>query len=364
MTIPILRPPRIALSPGEPAGIGPDLCVLLAQTAHAAELIAISDPRLLYERAEHLHLPIQLLPFDPQKPPCSQPPGTLYIDTGTERPTDPQPTLTSAVVPGQLNPEHAVYVLDTLTRACDGCLQGYFDAMVTAPVHKAIINDAGLDFIGHTEFLAERLHANPVMMLTAPGLRVALATTHLPLRKVADALTGERLTDVIATLERELRSRFAVPRPRILVCGLNPHAGEGGHLGREEIDIIIPVLDRCADLDSTSICKAHCQQIPLSYRNSWRRSTRCWPCITTRVCRCSNIWDSARRSMSPLGCPSSVHPLTTAPRWIWLAAVAPKSAAWRQQYRWQFSCSTAHVQAATALSEVATRIGLFLGPVW
>ena len=150
MTIPILRPPRIALSPGEPAGIGPDLCVLLAQTAHAAELIAISDPRLLYERAEHLHLPIQLLPFDPQKPPCSQPPGTLYIDTGTERPTDPQPTLTSAVVPGQLNPEHAVYVLDTLTRACDGCLQGYFDAMVTAPVHKAIINDAGLDFIGHT----------------------------------------------------------------------------------------------------------------------------------------------------------------------------------------------------------------------
>ncbi|ESQ14233.1 MAG TPA: 4-hydroxythreonine-4-phosphate dehydrogenase PdxA [Chromatiaceae bacterium] len=244
MTIPILRPPRIALSPGEPAGIGPDLCVLLAQTAHAAELIAISDPRLLYERAEHLHLPIQLLPFDPQKPPCSQPPGTLYIDTGTERPTDPQPTLTSAVVPGQLNPEHAVYVLDTLTRACDGCLQGYFDAMVTAPVHKAIINDAGLDFIGHTEFLAERLHANPVMMLTAPGLRVALATTHLPLRKVADALTGERLTDVIATLERELRSRFAVPRPRILVCGLNPHAGEGGHLGREEIDIIIPVLDR------------------------------------------------------------------------------------------------------------------------
>ncbi len=230
------QPPRIALTPGEPAGIGPDLCVMLAQSGHAAELVAVCDPRLLAERAERLELPLELLPFNPEQPRLSQRPGTLRVDSGSALP--------GAVVPGRLDPANATYVLDTLGRACDGCLNGRFDAMVTAPVHKGIINDAGLPFTGHTEFLAERCDASPVMMLTAPGLRVALVTTHLPLRAVPDALTAERLTRVIEILEHELRTRFGLLRPRILVCGLNPHAGEGGHLGSEEIDVIIPVLKR------------------------------------------------------------------------------------------------------------------------
>jgi len=247
-----MAPPRIALTPGEPAGIGPDLCVMLAQTGHTAELVALCDPALLTERAERLGLSLRLLPFDATRPPSEQLPGSLRVDAGSGSNQHPSPNadaragarLSAAVIPGRLDPANAAYVLQTLRRACDGCLDGHFDAMVTAPVHKGVINDAGLAFTGHTEFLAERCNANPVMMLTAPGLRVALVTTHLPLRAVADALTAERLTRVIETLERELRTRFGLQRPRILVCGLNPHAGEGGYLGREEIDIIIPVLER------------------------------------------------------------------------------------------------------------------------
>jgi 4-hydroxythreonine-4-phosphate dehydrogenase len=226
--------PRIALTPGEPAGVGPDLCVMLAQQPHAAEIVAICDPLLLGERAEQLGLPLDLLPFDDRRPPVPQAAGTLTVDA-TAR-------LMRPVEVGRLNTGNAAYVLDTLALACNGCLDKHFDAMVTAPVHKGVINDAGLAFTGHTEFLAERCDARPVMLLTAPPLRVALATTHLPLRAVPDALTAERLTHVIATLERELRGRFNIERPCILVCGLNPHAGEGGHLGREEIEVIEPVL--------------------------------------------------------------------------------------------------------------------------
>jgi 4-hydroxythreonine-4-phosphate dehydrogenase len=229
--------PRIALTPGEPAGIGPDLCVMLAQRAHAAQVIAVCDPLLLSQRADLLGLPLELLPFDDTCPPVPQVAGSLVIDA-TAR-------LSAPVEAGRLNSDNAAYVLDTLALACNGCLDGRFDAMVTAPVHKGIINDAGLTFTGHTEFLAERCDAHPVMLLTAPGLRVALATTHLPLRAVPDALTAERLTQVITTLDRELRSRFGIEQPRILVCGLNPHAGEGGHLGREESEVITPVLEAC-----------------------------------------------------------------------------------------------------------------------
>ncbi len=226
--------PRIALTPGEPAGIGPDLCVRIAQHDHRAALIAVADPDLLRTRAERLGLPLRLDPIDPTGPPRPQRGGHLGLL--------PIPTGAPAPIPGQLNPAHADYVLRTLATACDGCLHGQFDALVTGPVHKGIINDAGIAFTGHTEFLAERCQAEPVMMLATPHLRVALATTHLPLRQVADALTPHLLQRVIRTLAADLRHRFGLPHPRILVCGLNPHAGETGHLGREEIDIIIPVL--------------------------------------------------------------------------------------------------------------------------
>ena len=234
--------PRLALTPGEPAGIGPDLCVQLAQQDLPAQLVAIAAPDLLRDRAHRLGLPLDLLPYTPGAPPLAQRAGSLSIL--------PLP-MARLQPPGQLDPANAPYVLATLARACDGCLAGEFDALVTGPVHKGIINDAGIPFSGHTEFLAVRCGAEPVMMLVAPGLRVALATTHLPLRAVADQITRPTLERVIHILDADLRRRFGIPRPRLLVCGLNPHAGEGGHLGREERDIIAPLLDelRAAGLD-------------------------------------------------------------------------------------------------------------------
>ena len=234
--------PRLALTPGEPAGIGPDLCVQLAQWGFPAQLVAIADPDLLGDRARRLGLPLDLIPYTPSTPPLAQRAGRLSIL--------PVP-LARLGPPGQLDPANAPYVLATLARACDGCLAEEFDALVTGPVHKGIINDAGIPFSGHTEFLAARCGAEPVMMLVAPGLRVALATTHLPLRAVADQITRPTLGRVIRILEADLRRRFGIPRPRLLVCGLNPHAGEGGHLGREERDIIAPLLEelRAAGLD-------------------------------------------------------------------------------------------------------------------
>ncbi len=209
---------------------------MLAQQGNADELVAICDPDLLSQRADRLGLPLHLLPVDYDSRPRVQQPGILRIEPSARAPAE--------VVPGRLDSVNAAYVLDTLRLACDGCLGGRFAALVTAPVHKGVINDAGLPFTGHTEFFAERCDADPVMMLTAPGLRVALATTHLPLHAVAAAVTPERLERVIEILERELRERFGLPHPRILVCGLNPHAGEGGHLGHEEREVIIPVLER------------------------------------------------------------------------------------------------------------------------
>jgi len=227
--------PRIALTPGEPAGIGPDLCVQLAQQSHDAELVAVVDPEILAQRARQLGLPLALEPFDPAREPRPQAPGTLKILA-----------LSAAgpVTPGRLTAANAPYVLDTLRSATRGCLRGDFAALVTGPVHKEIINEAGIPFSGHTEFLAAE-SATPlvVMMLATPGLRVALVTTHLPLHAVCAAITPQRLTGILRITHRSLQRDFAVARPRLLVCGLNPHAGEGGHLGREEQEIIIPVLD-------------------------------------------------------------------------------------------------------------------------
>lgn len=228
-------PQRIAITPGEPAGIGPDLLIQFIQQPQAQELIALADPGLLQHRARQLALPLTLVPYDPSRPPAATSAGQLGIVPITL----PQPA--SA---GQLEPANAPYVLECLRRAVNACLQREFAALVTGPVHKGVINDAGLPFTGHTEYLAE-LTRTPkvVMLLTTPGLRVALATTHLPLREVADAITRENLRTTLTILDQDLRRRFGIARPRISVLGLNPHAGEGGHLGREELDIIIPVIE-------------------------------------------------------------------------------------------------------------------------
>lgn len=226
---------RIALTAGEPAGIGPDLCVMIAQQPHAAELVVVADSELLLQRAEALGLPLHLEPFDPNSPPTPQQPGELRLLSVP---------LAQPATAGKLDPANGPYVLETLRQAGQGCIDGIFAAVVTAPVHKGVINDANVPFTGHTEFFAELSGAAlPVMMLTADQLRVALATTHLPLKEVAAAITAERLTQVLRILDHDLRTKYAIARPRILVCGLNPHAGEGGHLGREEIEVIEPVLD-------------------------------------------------------------------------------------------------------------------------
>ncbi|MDY7219905.1 4-hydroxythreonine-4-phosphate dehydrogenase PdxA [Denitrificimonas sp. JX-1] len=228
---------RFALTPGEPAGIGPDLCLMLAQEVQPYPVITIGNRQLLSERAAQLELPIQLIEVQPDAlPDTPAPANSLYVwDTPLYEPA----------VAGQLNQANAQYVLETLTRAGQGCLDGLFSAMITAPVHKGVINDAGVPFSGHTEFLQE-LTQSPevVMMLATHGLRVALVTTHLPLRDVADAITSERVETITRILNTELQHKFSIKKPRILVCGLNPHAGEDGHLGREELDIILPVLDR------------------------------------------------------------------------------------------------------------------------
>ncbi len=232
-----MKPRRFALTPGEPAGIGPDLCLLLAAQSQPHPLIVITSCDLLKQRAAQLGVAVSLLPVTPQAwPDAPAPAGSLYVwDT----------PLGAAVITGQLNTANGPFVLDTLTRAAQGCLDGDFAGMITAPVHKGVINDSGIAFSGHTEFLAELTHTEQVVMMLATGdLRVALVTTHLPLRDIADAITADRLERVTRILHSDLVNKFGIAQPRILVCGLNPHAGEGGHLGREEIDIIEPTLER------------------------------------------------------------------------------------------------------------------------
>jgi 4-hydroxythreonine-4-phosphate dehydrogenase len=200
--------PVIALTSGEPAGIGPELCVRLAAECFPARLVAIGDRALLAGFPEIEHVP-----------------------------------LAHPRVPGRLDPANSRYVLAVLERALAGCLSGEYQAMVTAPVQKSVINDAGIPFTGHTEFLAEKAHADHVvMMLVGGGLRVALATTHLPLSEVPRAITRELIIKSLKVVEYDLRKRFRIPKPRILVAGLNPHSGESGHLGREDEDIIAPAI--------------------------------------------------------------------------------------------------------------------------
>ncbi len=225
----------IIYTPGEPAGIGPDLIIQLAQQTLPVPLVVIADPDLLATRAARLGLPLTLREHLHNQA-STHTPGTLNVLPVT---------LSQPCTCGQLDPGNAGYVLDSLRRAVEGCQCGEFAAMVTGPVHKAVINEAGIRFTGHTEFLAELTHTSQVvMMLATPGLRVALATTHLPLNRISAAITPARLETIIRILQRDLQNRFGLPRPRILICGLNPHAGEDGHLGREEIEIIEPVLEK------------------------------------------------------------------------------------------------------------------------
>ncbi|MGZ8095138.1 MAG: 4-hydroxythreonine-4-phosphate dehydrogenase PdxA [Methylosarcina sp.] len=225
--------PRIAVTPGEPAGIGPDLCLQLAQMNLPCELVVIANIELMQQRAEALGLKVRIKEFNGALPPSNQKAGSLTVWSVS---------LSESVQPGVLNPVNSRYVLKTITKAAKGCLDGMFDAMVTGPVHKGVINEAGFSFTGHTEFIADITGGWPVMMLATSGLRVALATTHLPLAEVSRAITHTRLRQVIRVLAHDLSSRFKLDNPKILVCGLNPHAGENGHLGREEMDIIEPVL--------------------------------------------------------------------------------------------------------------------------
>jgi len=232
-----VKPRRFALTPGEPAGIGPDLCLLLAAQSQPYPLIAITSCDLLNERAAQLGVAVSLIAVTPGAwPDAPAPAGSLYVwDTPLQAP----------VVTGQLNKANGPFVLETLTRAGQGCLSGDFAGMITAPVNKSVINESGIAFSGHTEFLAELTQTEQVVMMLATGdLRVALVTTHLPLRDIADAITADRLERVTRILHADLVNKFGIAQPRILVCGLNPHAGESGHLGREEIDIIEPTLER------------------------------------------------------------------------------------------------------------------------
>ncbi len=227
--------PRIAITVGEPAGIGPDIVVRMAQEQIAARMVVFADPILLQQRAFLLDLPLNLnivksLSIQPHQP------ATLNIVPIN---------LHQPAICGQLNIANSTYVLETLKQACQSCLDGNFNALVTAPIHKSIINAAGIKFTGHTEFLAYQSYCQDVvMMLARPGLRVALVTTHLPLSKISTAITAQRLETIIRILHSELQSKFALQSPRILVCGLNPHAGEDGHLGTEEITTIIPTLNK------------------------------------------------------------------------------------------------------------------------
>jgi 4-hydroxythreonine-4-phosphate dehydrogenase len=230
----------LVITAGEPAGIGPDLCVQLAVASPGIPFVVIADKNLLQQRAARLGITLQVRNFLAAQESVSQPNILTVIHI----------PLVAECHPGVLNAANSEYVLATLRRAVQGCQgneqgRGEFSGMVTAPVHKGIINDAGIPFTGHTEFLAEQTGTKQVvMMLVGGGMRVALATTHLALKDVPAAITAALLEDVLRIIQHDLQHRFGIAQPRILVAGLNPHAGEGGYLGREEIEVMIPVLDK------------------------------------------------------------------------------------------------------------------------
>ena len=218
---------------GEPAGIGPDICLHLADRVDERPVVVLADLAMLAQRAQVLKMPVELIEYSGQT--ASSEKGQLYVE---------HVPLQQAVVMGELNPQNAAYVLEQLRRSADYAMSGKSVGVATAPLQKSVINDAGIAFSGHTEYYQEFAGVpRVVMMLATKTLRVALATTHLPLRAVADAITAERLHQVIDILIHDLKSKFKIEQPNILVCGLNPHAGEGGYLGMEEIEVINPVLE-------------------------------------------------------------------------------------------------------------------------
>jgi len=256
--------PRIALTAGEPAGIGPELVARLAASDIAADLVAIADPDLVAAAARTIGVDLDIRSYDPSAPVGARAPRSLAVVPMS---------LSAAAAPGTPDPRNAAYVLATLARAADGAVSGEFAAIVTAPVHKGVINDAGVPFTGHTEFFAQRARREVVMMLAATGghgarnggdLRVALATTHLPLAAVPAAITRTGLVRTLRILCDDLIQHFGIASPRIAVLGLNPHAGEGGYLGREEIDVIAPAIAqlRAAGFDVTGPIPADTAFVP------------------------------------------------------------------------------------------------------
>lgn len=225
--------PRLAVTAGEPAGVGPELLIRLAATPLAANFVALTDRGLLLRAAERCRLPVELIDDDGGQIEQRRP-GTLRVR---------HMPLAAPEMPGRPDPRNARHVLATLAEAADGCMTGRYAGVVTAPLQKSSINEAGVRFSGHTEFFAERAQAEVVMMLASPELRVALATTHLPLAAVPAAITRPSLERTLRIVHAELRTKFGYAQPRIAVLGLNPHAGEDGHLGREELDTMIPLLD-------------------------------------------------------------------------------------------------------------------------
>ena len=218
---------------GEPAGIGPDICLSLANRVDERPIVVLADLNLLQQRATMLNLEVELIAYTGQQQ--SSAVGQLYVE---------HVSVNEPVIEGELNPNNSAYVLEQLRRSADYAMSGQSVGVATAPVQKSVINDAGIAFSGHTEYYQEFAGvARVVMMLATKTLRVALATTHLPLRAVADAITVERLHQVIDILLHDLTTKFKISQPKVLVCGLNPHAGEGGYLGMEEIEVINPVLE-------------------------------------------------------------------------------------------------------------------------
>tara|TARA_R110001599_G_scaffold1013_2_gene4933 strand:+ start:1235 stop:2257 length:1023 start_codon:yes stop_codon:yes gene_type:complete len=232
---PSIKP--LVITPGEPAGVGPELILQMLQEGFTAPMVVMADKRMLQNRAELLGITLSIIDFDASFDESlfsSLPQNTLVVQ---------DVALAEACEPGQLNSKNAPYVLRCLDLAIDGCLNGRFSALVTGPLHKGVVNEAGIPFTGHTEHLQVRCGVNKVvMMLASPRMRVALASTHLPLKDVAQSITQDSLREVMSILISDLQNKFGIPEPRILVAGLNPHAGEDGHMGREEIDIIRPVM--------------------------------------------------------------------------------------------------------------------------
>ena len=228
--------PHLVITPGEPAGIGPDICIALCQQPVAARLVFIADPKLLKQRAKQIGMPLNIISIDTAYHTPEHKPGSMAVF--------PMPCYAD-VQAGRLEKKNALYVINTINHAVDMTLSGQVDALITGPVHKGIINEAGIAFTGHTQWIAQRTKtAQAVMLLTGPNLRVALVTTHIPLKAVASSLNQTLLESVLRICHHDLQTKLHIENPRMRVCGLNPHAGEAGYLGHEEIEIIIPVLTR------------------------------------------------------------------------------------------------------------------------